>query len=136
MQVGEELLKIAAPNPAALALLTTRMGHLRPTLVTSLSADLAFPEIRKSDTIRLIHLLVRLDQPQAARDAFLGARKGSMLRLIRAIRAEGDISLYISELAVVCFTVIRNSGDWYMTSFKANGMASGPFPRSRCPSSS
>lgn len=101
------------------------MAHLRPTLVTSLSADLAFPEIRKADTIRLIHLLVRLDCPQSARDAFLGARKNSMLRLVRAIRAEGDISLYISELAVVCFTVIRNTGDWYMTSFRENGMASG-----------
>jgi hypothetical protein len=122
---GEELLKIAAPNASALTLLTTRMKHLRPTLITSLAADLAYPDIRKSETIRLIHLLVRLGQGQKARDSFLGARKESMLHLVRAIRAEGDISLYISELAVVCFTVIRNTGDWYMTSFKENGMASG-----------
>lgn len=118
-------MKIAAPNASALTLLTTRMNHLRPTLITSLAADLAYPDIRKSETIRLIHLLVRLGQGQKARDSFLGARKESMLHLVRAIRAEGDISLYISELAVVCFTVIRNTGDWYMTSFKENGMASG-----------
>jgi hypothetical protein len=107
------------------------MNHLRPTLITSLSADLAFSEIRKTETIRLIHLLVRLEQPQSARDAFLGARKESMLRLVRFIKAEGDISLYISELAVVCFTVVRNTADWYMTSFKENGMASGEYRERR-----
>jgi len=48
-----------------------------------------------------------------------------MLRRVRAIKAEGDISIYISELAIVCFTVIRHTSDWYMTAFKENRMASG-----------
>lgn len=48
-----------------------------------------------------------------------------MLKRVRAIRAEGDISQYVSELAVVCFTVVRNTGDWYMTAFKENKTASG-----------
>lgn len=48
-----------------------------------------------------------------------------MLKRVRAIRAEGDISIYISELAIVCFTIIRHTSDWYMSAFKENRMASG-----------
>jgi len=51
-----------------------------------------------------------------------------MLKRVRAIKAEGDISIYISELAIVCFTVIRHTSDWYMSAFKENRMASGQLP--------
>lgn len=50
-----------------------------------------------------------------------------MLKRVREIRAEGDISIYVSELAIVCLTVVRHTSDWYMTAFKENKMASGGF---------
>lgn len=37
----------------------------------------------------------------------------------------GDITTYISELALVVFTLIRNTCEWYRDSFKQNDMASG-----------
>lgn len=40
---------------------------------------------------------------------------------------EGDITTYISELALVVFTLIRNTCEWYRDSFKQNEMASGNF---------
>jgi hypothetical protein len=48
-----------------------------------------------------------------------------MLKRVRAIKFEGDISIYVSELAIVCFTVIRHTSDWFMTAFKETKMASG-----------
>jgi hypothetical protein len=93
--------------------------------VHQISHDLASLELRKTSACRLISILVRLDRSELARDVFLKARREVMLKRVRAIKAEGDISIYISELAIVCFTVIRHTSDWYMTAFKENKMASG-----------
>ena len=35
--------------------------------------------------------------------------------------------MYISELAMVCFTLVKNTCEWYMAAFKDNRMASGAF---------
>ncbi len=48
-----------------------------------------------------------------------------MLKRVRAIKCEGDISVYISELAIVCFTVIRHTSDWFISAFKDTRMVSG-----------
>lgn len=48
-----------------------------------------------------------------------------MRKRARQIKFEGDISMYISELAMVCFTLIKNTCEWYMAAFKDNRMASG-----------
>ena len=106
-------------------MLSTRLDQLQPDLVHQLSHDLASLELRKTSACRLISILVRLDRPELARDTFLKARRDVMLKRVRAIKAEGDISIYISELAIVCFTVIRHTSDWYMSAFKENRMASG-----------
>jgi hypothetical protein len=106
-------------------LLTLRLDQLRPNLVSSIAYDLSRPEIRKTKAVHLISLLTNLGETDLARDTFLKARREVMLKRVRAIKAEGDISIYISELAIVCFTIIRHTSDWYMTAFKENRMASG-----------
>lgn len=122
---GNDLHKSVASNPSAQSLLRIRLDQLQPDLVHQISHDLASLEMRKTSACRLISILVRLDRSELARDVFLKARREVMLRRVRAIKAEGDISIYISELAIVCFTVIRHTSDWYMTAFKENRMASG-----------
>lgn len=122
---GTDLLRTVAANPQAHELLSARLDTLRPNLVSALTFDLSSPEIRKAPAVRLITLLVQLGKADVARDTFLQARRDVMLRRVRDILAEGDISLYISELAVVCFTIIRHTSDWYMSAFKENRMASG-----------
>lgn len=114
-----------AANPSAKSLLTVRLEQLRPDLIQQISNDLAVLELRKTTACRLISILVRLDRSELARDVFLQARRDVMLKRIRSIKAEGDISIYISELAIVCFTIIRHTSDWYMSAFKENRMASG-----------
>lgn len=117
--------RIAAPNTAAVELLTTRLDHLQPTLIGQVLHDLSSHELRKAATSRLVALLTRLDAADQARDTFLATRREVMLKRIRDIKCEGDTTIYISELAIVCFTIIRHSSDWYMTAFKENKMASG-----------
>jgi len=106
-------------------MLNSRLGHLRDNLVSSIAFDLSIPDIRKTAAVHLVSLLVKLDRAEVARDTFLKARQNLMMKRIRGIRAEGDISIYVSELAVVCFTIIRHTSDWYMNAFKENRMASG-----------
>jgi len=47
--------------------------------------------------------------------------------LARKIRFEGDTGTYIGELAVVYFTAIKHTADWYLASFKENEVASCKF---------
>jgi len=44
--------------------------------------------------------------------------------LTRKIRFEGHTGTYIGELAVVYFTGIKHTADWYLASFKENEVAS------------
>lgn len=107
--------------------MTTRLDDLTPTLVQQIVHDLSSLELCKTVACRLIHYLIRLDRPELARDTFLKTRRAVMLKRVRSIRAEGDISIYISELAIVCFTILRHTSDWYMSAFKENRMASGRY---------
>ena len=123
--LAEELKRIAAPYPAALDLLNSRLTHLRPTLTNQILHDLSSHNLRKAATARLISLLSRLDAADLARDTLLGTRREVMLKRVRGIKCDGDTTIYVSELAIVCFTVIRHTSDWYMSAFKENKMASG-----------
>lgn len=125
---GQGLLKTVSSNPTAHNLLKGRLDQLRPNLISQMVHDLSSPEIRKNQTARLVSLFTRLDQAELARDTFLKARRDVMLKRVRAIKCEGDISIYVSELAIVCFTVIQHTSDWFMSAFKETRMASGKFP--------
>lgn len=48
-----------------------------------------------------------------------------MRRRVRAIRFEGDVRAYVKELALVVFTSIKHTADWYLASFRDIEMASG-----------
>lgn len=132
IKAGQDVLKTVASYSSAKDLLSARLDQLVPNLIQQIVHDLSSLELRKTSACRLIYLLVRLDRSDLARDTFLKARTAVMLKRVRAIRAEGDISIYVSELAIVCFTIIRHTSDWYMSAFKENRMASGmpsPAPR-------
>lgn len=43
---------------------------------------------------------------------------------VRKIRFEGHIGSYIGDLAIVYFTGIKHTADWYLASFKENEVAS------------
>jgi len=60
----------------------------------------------------------------AARNTFLEMRAKVIHGLTRKIRFDGDIGTYVGELAVVYFTGIKHTADWYLASFKENEVAS------------
>nr|XP_018259262.1 exocyst complex component EXO84 [Kwoniella dejecticola CBS 10117]OBR81420.1 exocyst complex component EXO84 [Kwoniella dejecticola CBS 10117] len=122
---GRDLLKTVSSNQSALALLTAKLDQLSPTLMNQILHDLSSAQIRKNQTATLVSYLARLNCADQARDVFLKSRKELMLKRIRSIKCEGDISIYNSELSVVCFTIIRHTSDWFMNAFKENMMASG-----------
>ncbi len=93
--------------------------------MAALLNDLSDPSIRKSGVSRTTAWLLRLGQGERARETFLTGRGSLVRRRARQIKFEGDISMYISELAMVCFTLIKNTCEWYMAAFKDNRMASG-----------
>lgn len=60
----------------------------------------------------------------SARNTFLEMRAKVIHGLTRKIRFDGDIGTYVGELAVVYFTGIKHTADWYLASFKENEVAS------------
>jgi hypothetical protein len=105
--------------------MSLRLRSLTSQLVESISYDLSSPLLKKSSVVRNVGYLLRLERGEQAREIFLNSRSELLKRRSRQIKFEGDVSLYISELALVYFTLIKNTSEWYMSAFKDNHMASG-----------
>lgn len=122
---GQDLLRTVQGNKEATEMLKFRLDSLRPPLVEKIASDLRSSELRKGSAANLISLLIRLDRAELARDTFLAARHEHLESLVRSIKHEGDIILYINELAIVCFTVIKHTFDWFNNAFNNSRLASG-----------
>ncbi|KAI9029667.1 Cullin repeat-like-containing domain protein [Phycomyces nitens] len=94
-------------------------------LCATISHDLGNILLTKLQFQRFVGWLLRLDKGEQAREVFLATRSLIIKKRIRQLIFEGDIPTYIGELALVVFTLIRNTCEWYRDSFKQNDMASG-----------
>lgn len=94
-------------------------------LSSVLMDDLRASTVGKSAAVKISAWLLRLGDVDRARDTFLAGRATLVKRRVKQIKFEGDIGAYISELAVVVFTLIKNTCEWYMAAFKDNKLASG-----------
>ncbi|KAJ7754970.1 nuclear mRNA splicing protein [Mycena maculata] len=117
VETGKSKLSTTPPLAAKLPLLT---AQLTAALLDSLSQ----PSNRKSTAIALITLLLRLGAGPAARTTFLAMRGRVMRSHVRRIRFEGHVGAYVGDLAVVVFTGIKHTADWFLASFKENEVAS------------
>ncbi|KZT73401.1 hypothetical protein DAEQUDRAFT_722002 [Daedalea quercina L-15889] len=104
--------------------LAAKLAPLRSQLTAALLQSLAQPTNRKSAVTRFIALLVRLKAGAAARNTFLQSRKDLIRRRVRMIRFEGHVGTYVGDLAVVVFTGIKHTADWFLSSFRENEVAS------------
>jgi len=127
---GKAILPQIAGDAHASQLFRAKLDQRTAELVSALLHDLSDAAIRKSGVVRTTTWLLRLGQGERARETFLSARGRLVRKRARQIKFEGDISMYISELAMVCFTLIKNTCEWYMAAFKDNRMASGASPSS------
>ena len=105
--------------------LAPKLTSLKSSLTAALLACLSSTSNRKSTVVHLISLLLRLGACAAARSTFLAARTEVMRKCIRMITFEGSIGMYIADLAIVVFTGIKHTADWFLASFKENEVASG-----------
>lgn len=115
----------AVTQAPASTLLPPRLQPLKASLVSDLLAAISDPSNRKQSIVKISSYLTRLGSGIAARDAFLTTRAELMRKRARMIRFEGNIALYISELALVTFTGIKHTCEWYLASFREHDMASG-----------
>lgn len=51
-------------------------------------------------------------------------RSQVMRNHVRKIKFEGHIGAFVADLAVVYFTGIKHTADWFLASFKENEVAS------------
>lgn len=103
----------------------TRLSSLTKELVRQLAYDLSNPNAQKSQVVRLVNLLVKLDEAHLARDSVLAARRTLLRHRVQMIAFHGDIPVYVGELCIVTFTMIKHTSDWYLAAFKDVQMASG-----------
>ncbi|GAA5858578.1 hypothetical protein JCM1840_001268 [Sporobolomyces johnsonii] len=125
VEKGKTILPQIAGDPHASYLFRAKLDQRTSDLVSVLLHDLSDHSIRKSGVVRTTSWLLRLGQGERARETFLTSRGALVRKRARQIKFEGDISMYISELAMVCFTLVKNTCEWYMAAFKDNRMASG-----------
>ncbi|KAF9072723.1 hypothetical protein BDP27DRAFT_1319865 [Rhodocollybia butyracea] len=117
VEEGKKKLPITPPLSAKLPLLTTQ-------LTTAILENLSQTSNRKSAVVALITFLVRLNAGSAARTTFLTMRTQVMRSHVRKIRFEGHVGAYVADLAMVYFTGIKHTADWFLASFKENEVAS------------
>ncbi|RDB19331.1 Exocyst complex component EXO84 [Hypsizygus marmoreus] len=109
---------------STIPLLAHKLPPLSAQLTAALLASLALPSARKSTSVALISFLLRLKAGPAARSTFLQMRSGVLKGYVRKIRFDGNVGTYVGDLAVVYFTGIKHTADWFLASFKENEVAS------------
>lgn len=125
VEKGQSMMSSYSSTDFAYRDLSLKLPSLISQLVDSITHDLSSPTLKKSAVVRNVGYLLRLDRGEKGREIFLQSRSDLLKKRSRQIKFEGDVSLYISELALVHFTLIKNTSEWYMSAFKDNRMASG-----------
>ncbi|KAI0937467.1 hypothetical protein AcV5_005372 [Taiwanofungus camphoratus] len=117
VEKGEEKL-------SSIPALAAKLNPLKASLTAALLQSLSMSSNRKSAIVHLVSLLVRLKAGAAARSTFLAAREELIRKSVRMIRFEGSVGTYIGDLAIVIFTGIKHTADWFLASFRENEVAS------------
>lgn len=101
------------------------LSPLVSALTSALLDALARPKNSKSMCVELVGHLLRLGAVVRARETFLAARGAAIEGYVRAIPFEGHVGLYVHNLAVVVFTAIKHTADWFLAGFVEHEMTSG-----------
>jgi hypothetical protein len=95
-------------------------------LSTIISQDLADPLLNKTQVVVNIRWLTRLGFSVQGKTIFLASRTSLTRHRIRSLPFSGSVHSYISSLAAIVFTLIKNTCEWYTAGFEGEkGSASG-----------
>ncbi|KAJ1800317.1 exocyst complex component exo84 [Coemansia sp. RSA 2399] len=112
-----EVRKAPASASRAVEAHTTELARL-------VLADLLIPCAPRKQVAGNIALLHKLGWDKEAKDAFLVSRSATIKNRTRQLKLEGNTRLYIRELAIVYFRLIRNTCEWYSEFFTDSTMIS------------
>ncbi|CAZ81660.1 unnamed protein product [Tuber melanosporum] len=121
--VGVEKLRglgraLTSNNALVAELINFKVDERASRLATIITADLTENPAKKSAVKANVQWLVRLDFEDRAREAFLEAKSDVIKKRTRQVRFEGDVPLYISQVALVQFTLIKNTVEIYNSCFE------------------
>jgi hypothetical protein len=122
-----ELVEEGRAKVSSIPSLSTKLTPLTASLTSALLDALSAPGNRKNTAVSLIGHLLKLGQGPAARSTFLNARAGAVDRYVRAIRFEGHVGMYVHDLALVVFTGIKHTADWFLAGFVEHDMTSSQY---------
>ncbi|CCG83919.1 protein of unknown function [Taphrina deformans PYCC 5710] len=122
---GRALVSAAGSEDLAADLTALRLDERTDRLAGMLCDELGDESYKSKVVKELVSYLVAIDRTDAARDTFLAARSALIRKRARGVMFEGDLSLYIADLALVHFTLIRNTTTIYRTSFTSPSEMSG-----------
>ncbi|KAJ2746562.1 exocyst complex component exo84 [Coemansia sp. BCRC 34301] len=86
--------------------------------------DLLIPCSPRKQVAANVSLLHQLGWDKEAKEAFLASRSATIKNRTRQLKLEGNTRLYIRELAIVYFRLIRNTCEWYSGFFADPTMSS------------
>ncbi|KAF8475760.1 Cullin repeat-like-containing domain protein [Kalaharituber pfeilii] len=104
-------------NLLAADLVTIKLDERAARLASLITTELVDNVSRKSLVQKTVLWLCRLNYEDRAREVLLEAKSGMIKKRTRQVRFEGDIPLYISQIALVQFTLIRNTVEIYNSCF-------------------
>lgn len=122
---GKAVLSTYSPTDPVHPMITAHLSRHTASLVSSLLDSIRSPTLRKTTLVQLSAHLSALGYSSVARQTFLASRTELLRRRKRSIKFEGEAELYVSELSMVVFGMVRNTSEWFMASWKEVGMASG-----------
>ncbi|KAJ2664312.1 exocyst complex component exo84 [Coemansia sp. RSA 1200] len=120
----KSLLGEAKKAPAAVAAASRAVEAHTTELARLVLADLLIPCSLRKQVAANIALLHSLGWDKEAKEAFLVSRSATIKNRTRQLKLEGNTRLYIRELAIVYFRLIRNTCEWYSEFFTDSTMIS------------
>ncbi|ORX93838.1 hypothetical protein K493DRAFT_315777 [Basidiobolus meristosporus CBS 931.73] len=121
---ARKILRLCTAEGTQMKAVNKRIEDRVANLVSVISHDMMNPMLTKSQNCANVSWLLRLGYPDKAKEAFLGGRSSTIRHRTRQIQLEGDVTRYIKELFLVVFTLIRNTCEWFMASFRDASMSS------------
>ena len=122
---GRALVASAGAEDLTAELTSLRLDERAERLASMVSLELADESSKTRIVKELVSYLVGVGYTDLARETFLNARSELIKKLTKGVLFEGEISLYISDLALVHFTLIKNTAQIYTHAFTAPQEASG-----------
>lgn len=105
-------------NLIAADLVTVKLDERAARLASLITTELVGNVSQRSIVNSCIGWLVRLCYEDRAREVFLESRSSLIKRRTRQVRFEGDIPMFISQIALVQFTLVRNTVEIFNTCFE------------------